>query len=203
MATKKQIAQVMESAINEAVNFLNMNPPTIEDMYKNPPTIEDMYEHALGVKLGEDIKAQIHKRSLEAQAKEDALFRQLENIEPLPIRIAKEIQAMQSASGVSDKTPETRKRYPKDREALEVLQEARRRKNTKSYSGDSNAAIIKHMINEWQSKWLARILHGKLKGKANGQGREHKKPLDVNKAAETWGKYLSAYLRDRLPKQGA
>ena len=74
MATKKQIAQIMKSAIDEATsNPLNMKPPTLEDMY----------EHALGVKLGEATKAQMHKERLEASAKINTLFKQLENIESI------------------------------------------------------------------------------------------------------------------------
>ena len=96
-----------------------------------------------------------------------------------------------------------RTRYPKDREAKAVLKEAARRKGCKSYSGDGNAAIIKYMINEPQSKWKARILYGKLKGKASGQGREHSIPIDAEKAAKKWGGYLSAYMIDHTPKQGA
>ena len=45
--------------------------------------------------------------------------------------------------------------------------------------------------------------YGKLKGKASGQGRERSTPPDAKKTAETWGKYLSAYLKDHPPKQGA
>ena len=89
MATKKQITQVMKSAINEAASYpLNMKPPTLEDMY----------EHALGVTLGEATKAQMRKGLLEAQARRDDFFKQLENIEPIPIQIAKAIQATQSGN---------------------------------------------------------------------------------------------------------
>lgn len=93
-----------------------------------------------------------------------------------------------------------RKRYPKDKEAIETLAEAARRKGEKAYSGDSSKAIILRMIEEPQSKWTARILHGKLKSKASGQVRTHNKPLDKDKAADNWGKYLSAYLRDHPSK---
>lgn len=63
----------------------------------------DLYEHALGVKLDEATKAQIEKGHLEAQARHDALFKQLEKIEPIPIQIAKAIQAAQSGNGASGK----------------------------------------------------------------------------------------------------
>ena len=90
MATKKQITQVMKSAINEAASYpLNMKPPTLEDMY----------EHALGVKLGEATKAQMREERMKAHAKINALFKQLENIEPIQIQIAKAIQAAQSGNG--------------------------------------------------------------------------------------------------------
>lgn len=198
MATKKQIAQVMKSAIDEAAsNPLNMKPPTIEDMY----------EHALGVNLGEATKAQMHEEWMKANAEVNAFFKQLENIEPISIQIAKAIQATQSGGGATPATPKRKRikhiRYPQDNEARKALEEAARRKRCKSYSGDSNADIIKHMIEEPESKWAARILYGKLKGKANGQGRKQTKPLDKDKAAKTWGKHLSAYLKDRPPKQGA
>lgn len=101
------------------------------------------------------------------------------------------------------KNTKERRRYPHDAEALNVLQEAARRKACKSYSDDSNAAIIKHMINEPQSKWASRILYGKLKGKASGQVRQYAKPRNADKTAETWGKYLSEYRKDHPPKQGA
>jgi len=90
MATKKQIAQIMGGAINKAAsNALNMKPPTLEDMY----------EHALGVKLGEATKAQMREEWMKADAKRNAFFKQLENIEPIPIQIAKAIQAAQSGNG--------------------------------------------------------------------------------------------------------
>ena len=103
MATKSQIAQAKISAIDEAAsNALNMKPPTLEDMY----------EHALGVKLGESTKAQMRKERRKADAKINALFKQLETIEPIPIQIAKAIQTAQDnsksdkrerAPGVTDK----------------------------------------------------------------------------------------------------
>ena len=92
MATKKLIAQVVKSAIDEAAsNPLNMKPPTIEDMY----------EHALGVELGEAPKAQMREERMKADAERNAFFKQLENIEPIPIQIAKAIQAAQSGNGAS------------------------------------------------------------------------------------------------------
>ena len=115
MATKKQIAQIMKSAIDEATsNPLNMKPPTLEDMY----------EHALGVKLGEATKAQMHKERLEASAKINTLFKQLENIESIPIRIAKAMQATQSGSGDNCKPPKTRKRikHIPYKQALAILE---------------------------------------------------------------------------------
>ena len=101
------------------------------------------------------------------------------------------------------KNTKEHRRYPHDAEALNVLQEAARRKACKSYSDDSNAAIIKHMINEPHSKWASRILYGKLKGKASGKVRQYAKPRNADKTAETWGKYLSEYRKDHPPKQGA
>ena len=98
------------------------------------------------------------------------------------------------------KTNRARTRYPKDSEALNVLREGMRRAGTKAYSGDSHKAIMLKMITEPQSKWAARMLYGKLKGKASGQGREHTRPLDILKAADNWGKYLSAYIKDHSPK---
>ena len=115
MATKKQIAQVMKSANNEAASYpLNMKPPTLEDMY----------EHALGVKLGEATKAQMREGLLEAQARRDDFFKQLENIEPIPIRIAKAIQATQSENGDSCKPPKTRNRirHIPYKQALAILE---------------------------------------------------------------------------------
>jgi len=106
-------------------------------------------------------------------------------------------QTIQSKS----KAKQERTRYPKDGEALTVLQEAKRRKGIKSYSGDKNADIIKCMIQEPQSKWATRILYGKLKGKAGGKVREHPTPINTDKAAANWGKYLSAYLKDHPLKQ--
>lgn len=104
----------------------------------------------------------------------------------------------QTAHGKS-KAKQERTRYPKDSEALGVLQEAKRRKGTKSYSDCSNADIIKCMITEQQSKWIRRVLYGKLKRKA---GRlEHSTPINAEKAAANWGKYLSAYLKDYPLKQ--
>lgn len=88
-----------------------------------------------------------------------------------------------------------RKRYPQDSEALKVLREAKRRKGSKAYSGDSNEAIFKRMIEEPQSKWAKRILEGRKRGKASMNGREHFMSNPIQ-AAKTWGKYLSAYLKD-------
>ena len=102
---------------------------------------------------------------------------------------------------IQSKAKQERTRYPKDGEALTVLQEAKRRKGIKSYSGDKNADIIKCMIQEPQSKWATRILYGKLKGKAGGKVREHPTPINTDKAAANWGKYLSAYLKDHPLKQ--
>lgn len=107
-----------------------------------------------------------------------------------------------SGNVAATKPIKERKRYPQDTEALNVLQEAARRKASKSYHGDSNTSIIKRMIEEPQSKWSVRVLFGKLKGKAGGRVRERKTPRDSDKAAETWGKHLSAYLKDHTPKQG-
>ena len=97
--------------------------------------------------------------------------------------------------------PSVRTRYPKDEEAMKLLAEAAKRKGRKAYQGDSNEAIIKRMIEEPQSNWAPRVLHGKLKGKASGQVREKSKPKDKDKAVTNWGKYLSAYLLQNPPTQ--
>ena len=114
MATKKQIAQVMKSAINEAAtNPLNMKPPTLEDMY----------EHALRVKLGEATKAQMRKERLEADAERNAIFKQLENIEPIPIQIAKAIQATQSGDGKTPAIPKRKRiKHIPYKQALAILE---------------------------------------------------------------------------------
>ena len=87
-----------------------------------------------------------------------------------------------------------RRRYPKDKEALAVLKEARRRKGEDAYDGDSNERIIELMVNEGGNA-APRILYGKLNGKAKGQGREKKTPNDREDAVELWGKYLSEYIK--------
>ncbi len=99
-----------------------------------------------------------------------------------------------SADGKPKMESKARKRYPKDKEALAVLKEARRRKGEDSYNGDSKESIIELMINEGGNA-TARILHGKLNGKAKGQGREKKTAKDREEAVKLWGKYLSQYLK--------
>lgn len=96
MATKRQIAQAMISAIDEAAsNALNMKTPTLEDMY----------EHALGVKLGEATKAQMHKERLEANARFDAIINSMVGAaRNLPQEIAQAIQATQSGNGSTPNT---------------------------------------------------------------------------------------------------
>ncbi len=101
----------------------------------------------------------------------------------------------QTEEGTFQPQPEQKKkrspRYPKDKEALKVLEEAKRRYESDAYENYSLAEVISKMVNE-DTNYTARILHGKLKGKDGG--REQVKSQDREKAIETWGKYLSAYI---------
>lgn len=192
MATKKQIATVVGTAIIAAKQHYTNAINTISEKAASficgagldKPKYDNLSIQQALEKRNANIKRKMHEIKVEAT------------------RIC--VEAAQSGSGATPATPKRKRtRYPKDQEALEVLKDAKRRKNSPAYDGDSNAAIITHMIQEAQSKWKARILHGKLGGKASDKGREHTKPLDTKKAANNWGKYLSAYLKDppRKPRR--
>lgn len=137
----------------------------------------------------------------EAQAAHEAEQRKLLAQDIANAIQTKAPQNSDATQTTSNKPKANRTRYPTDSEALGVLQEAKRRKSTKSYSDCSNADIIKCMITEPQSKWARRILHGKLKRKAGGKMLEYPTPINAEKAAANWGKYLSAYLKDHPLKQ--
>ena len=90
-----------------------------------------------------------------------------------------------------------RRRYPKDKEAWDILVEARRRKGEELYYRDDNASIIRLMMDE-SRKVETRILYGPLNGKAKGQGRKQINPKDEDgakdKAIKLWGSYLSEFI---------
>lgn len=92
-------------------------------MAMKPPRIIDMYEHALGVKLDKDTKAQFEKGFSEAQARHHALFKQLEDIKPIPIQIAQAIQAAQSGGGATPATPKRKRiKHIPYKQALAILE---------------------------------------------------------------------------------
>lgn len=102
-------------------------------------------------------------------------------------------------TGTPQNALKTRKRYPQDKEALDLLKEAARRKGTETYAGCSSQEVIRQMMDE-HTNWEARILHGKLHGKKGG--REQVKAKDRVRTIDTWGKYLSAYILDHPSKAG-
>lgn len=81
------------------------------------------------------------------------------------------------------------RRYPADREAVEILKEALRIKSENPKMTD--AGIISCMLEH--QKFASRILHGPI---LKGGKRKDVQPKDRVTCCRTWGGYLSAFRRD-------
>lgn len=203
MATKQQISKCLRDTLEKARVFLGAGVGIdTEGAKTDKSNIDNFLEQAR-----QRASLRLQKGLWDAEQNRRIMLESIGSArESLAQDIANAIQT--KAPENSDATQTTsykpkakRTRYPKDSEALGILQEAKRRKGIKSYSDCSNADIIKCMITEPQSKWARRILYGKLKRKAGGKMLEYPTPINAEKAAANWGKYLSAYLKDRPLKQ--